>query len=474
MNIPLFTPEQYERMAAEVRQVLANVGYHVAHERVKALALAAGCRESAAGRVLFAPEQVDDLTVRLRGQYPPTAPPAPRDRLHPGRAAAGGGWGNLTPKYYHYARQAAEGGSAAGLAYLTKFAHSAPCISGLTLPLSRLDLPPAVEQLEGLLLMAKLTDKPLGALDVTVPAAVPYVAAMGEVLGRDPAEFVGCCNCINPPLRLEERTAETMLQRARYHSLSMVTPMPCLGGSSPVDTYGSIIQGTAEIVGGLILSTIVDPQAPLLGYIASTQVDMRTGNITSSSPQTVQVDAGVWQLMASQFGGGTRIGGRTYVTARRPGLQACFEKLLKTAGYAQLADQGAVSYAGGGTLDNGSMTSPEQLLLDLEIVEGLGCLTQQPLVPEAGEVVGRIAEGVLDLGGSFLLHEHTLTRYRDEMWDPVYFQRATATRSEQELLGAAHEQVEQWVLGYQAASHPADVVRGLERIAAEARAALLY
>lgn len=472
MNTPLFSEDEYARMAGEVRRVLGEIGYLVAHPGVKALALAAGCRESSVGRVLFAPTQIEEIAGRLRVQYPVAAPLDPRAPLHP-RRRLGVGYGNIPPKVYNYSRQAAEGGDLAGLTDLVKFAHSAPYITSLTLPLSRQDLPPPVEQLEGLVLMAQLTDKPLGGLDVTVPEAVPYVARMGEVLGRDPASFVGCCNCINPPLRLEERTAATMLQRARYHSLSMVTPMPCLGGSSPADTYGSIVQGVAEIVGGLILSTIIDPEAPLLGYIASTQIDMRTGNLTSSSPQTVQVDAGVYQLMERHFGGGTRVGGRTYVTAKRPGLQAVFEKLLKAIGYSQFVDDHALAYAGGGTLDNGSVTSPEQLLLDLEVLEGLDDLTRQSLVPPEQDVVERLREGVTELGGNFLTSDHTLTHYRDELWDPQYFLRTTDTADERGLLDRAHAEVQRRIAEYAPASHPSEVVRGLLDILAEATPELL-
>ena len=98
-----------------------------------------------------------------------------------------------------------------------------------------------------------------------------------------------------------------MLQQSRCHATSMITPMPSIGGSGPVDIYGCVILGTAEIVGGLILSMIIDPEAPLLGYIACNQVDMLTGNGTSSTPQTIRVDAGVYQLMEMCFGGGTRV-----------------------------------------------------------------------------------------------------------------------------------------------------------------------
>ena len=470
MNVPLFADEQFERMGREVRQVLAEIGYHVAHPRLKEMALQGGCRESAQGRVLFADEQVDELTARLQAQYPPACPH--RSAMRP-RHELRVGIGNITPKLFNVARNAVEGGNRENLTWLVKFAHAAPFISGLTLPISRVDVPPAIEQLDSVVLMAHLTDKHLGGVDTTFPEAIPYLHEAGAILGHDPAAFLGMCNCVNPPLRLEHRTCETMFRRAPYHAMSMITPMPCIGGSSPVDTWGSVVLGTAEIVGGLILSLILDPEAPLKGYIACTAMDMRAVNITSSSPQTVQVDAGVVQLMDAHFGGGTFVGGRSYVSAKRPGMQAVFEKLLKAVGYSQFVDDHAFAYPGNGTLDNGSLTCPEQFVLDLEIVEGFMHLWQTPTANENDDVVERLRRGILDQAGNFLGDDHTLAHYRDEAWDPRYFQRLIDTKTEQQVLDRAHLEVEGYVASYEPASHPPEVLRALDDVLERAKGELL-
>jgi trimethylamine:corrinoid methyltransferase-like protein len=473
MQTALFSNDVFDRMAAEVRQVLFGVGYVVDHPGIREAALRAGCRASPRGRVLFCEEQIQEVRARLLRQYPPAAPGGPEPGLVHPRRQLRGGIGNLAPKVYDYRRGEAVAGTRDRLIELVKFAQMEPRVSGISLPLSRQDVPPPVEQLAGLVEMAKFTDKRLGALDVTVPEAVPFVAEMGAALGCNPAAFVGSCNCINPPLRLERRTAETMLQRRRYHSMSMITPMPCIGGNAPADIYGSIVQGTAEIVGGLILSVIIDPEAPLLGYIACNQVDMLTGNGTSCTPQTVRVDAGVYQLMEHAFGGGTRVGGRSYINARRPGLQALFERFLKAVGYAGLVDRHALSYAGHGCLDNGSMISPEQFLLDAEVLAGLDELSAAPVVPPPGDAAARIREAVINGDGSFVASEHTLNHYRDEMWAAGYFRCDTHTRGEQDILDQCHAEYRQGIDAYQPASQPAGVLRELERILKRAEAALL-
>ena len=227
--------------------------------------------------------------------------------------------------------------------------------------------------------------------------------------------------------------------------------------------------GTAEIVVGLILSRLVDPEAPLLGYIACNQVDMLTGNGTSCTPQTVRVDAGVYQLMEYAFGGGTRVGGRSYINARRPGLQAVFERFLKAQGYAALVDRHWLSYAGNGCLENGSTLSVEQFLLDMEVMTGLNSLWTAPLAPPPGDAVERIRETVLNHAGNFLGTDHTLAHFRDEMWTPALFRCGASTATEAEVVDQCHAEFRRAVASYQPASQPADKVRELERILQRAR-----
>ena len=472
MRTQLFTDAQFEEMAREVVRVLGEVGYHVGHPTVKEWALKAGCRESSAGRVLLDEAQVQEVRERLRRQYPPRAAEAPEPSLIRPRAELRVGFGNITPKVYDHPSRTAQGGNTDNFTAVVRFAQTEPRIVGLTLPVSRQDVPPATEQLESLVLLAGLTDKPLGPTDAMMPESVPFLAAMGEALGHEPGIFVGCCNCINPPLRLEWRTAETMLQRRRYHSLSMITPMPCLGGSAPVDLWGYTVQAVAEIIGGLILSIIIDPEAPLMGYIASTQTDMRSATMTSSSPQTVRVDAAVVQLMEKCFGGGTRVGGRTYVSARHPGMQAVFECFLKAVGYSALVDEHALHYTGC-TLANGSVLCVEQWLLDYEVMEALGWLWATPEPAATPGAAERIAEGVLELGGSFLGADHTVQHHRTALWDPTFFQRLTDTRTEREILDQCHALYRDRVASYGPAAQPEDVRRELQRILEEARGKLL-
>jgi len=460
VQVSLLTDSEYERMAGQVVEVLGTIGMVIGHERVKQMVLAAGCKESPQGRVLFPPALIETNTATLQQTHGPHQDASAE--LHP-RQPFTTGFGNLVPKVFDFAARRSVPGDTLSFRRLVRFAHTEPRVSSVTIPLSRQDVAPQMEQIDAVPVMAELTDKPLGSVDATYPEAVPFLAEMGAALGHEPGLFVGRCNCINPALRLEARTAETMLQRARYHSPAMMTTMTNIGGTGPVDIWGCIVLGTAEIVGGQILASIIDPEAKLIGYTATTQIDMRTGSLSESTPQTTQVDAGIFQLVQRHFGGGTAVGGRGYISAKRPGLQAVFERFLKAAGYAAFVDQGMLSFPGTGNLDNGSVISPEQFLLDLEIMQALDQLWSRP-VPAEDDVPARLREGIMDAHGNFLGSPHTLENFLQEAWEPSYFARGTETKDEAAILAACHEQYTVTLKAYRPAGYPEGVLRELRLI----------
>ena len=261
-----------------------------------------------------------------------------------------------------------------------------------------------------------------------------------------------------------------MLQKSRYHVGSLITTMPALGASGPVDIYGSAVLALAEIVGGLILSHIVDPEAPLTGYVASLELDMRTANPSSATSRTVRLDATVHQAMAKCFGGRAQVGGRGYVSAKAPGLQAVLERFLKARGYAALVDDGGFSYSGTGNLDNGSMLSPEQYLLDLDIMEALGELQTAPLIPAEGEVAARL-EAAVGNGGNFLTEEHTLEHFRDEVRESLCFNARPQAFLEDAVVEKCHARYRETLAAYKPASHSDQVLRQLRGILRRAKTA---
>jgi trimethylamine--corrinoid protein Co-methyltransferase len=346
----------------------------------------------------------------------------------------------MCPKYLDPDTGAQENGRMEHVHLLAEFAHAEARVGGIAAPLSLSDRPAKTASIEAFLALAERTDKVVHHVEPFFAEVVPYLAELSDVfLGPNRYdEFMDHCNCVNPVLRLEERTAGVMLARAKYGVTSLVTSMPAAGGTAPVTVDGAVVQGVAEIVGGLVISWILNPDANNVGYISSGAMDFLSGTMTQSAPESVLVDVGVVEVMDHAFGGNTRIGGTTYVAASRPGFAAVFEKALKGLAYGRLGHP--PNYAGGGVLENGALFSPQQLLLDMD---AQGWLTSLPRDPSAGLELSDIVNGILEVArygnGDFLSHHQTLDRYRTAVWEPRIVTRGTAPDEAHALAAAARQ-----------------------------------
>ncbi|MFH1476344.1 MAG: trimethylamine methyltransferase family protein, partial [Verrucomicrobiota bacterium] len=192
----------------------------------------------------------------------------------------------------------------------------------------------------------------------------------------------------------------------------------------------------------------------------------------SSTTQTVRLDATVYQAMEKCFGGCTLVGGRGYISAKAPGLQAMFERLLKARGYSLFVDNGGFGYGGTGNLENGSVFSPEQYMLDLEIVEALNHLVVAPRLPLPDDIVERIKSGVAS-GGNFMADDHTLSHFRDELWESFCFGTALKTLTDAEIVEKCHAKYMEAIGSYKPACYPDRIIRQLREILQRAKTSFI-
>lgn len=453
--MPVYDTGKREQLATAARRLLSELGYSVHHEEVAAILKRRGVQEAADGRLLFDRSLVDEFVADQRRRVAArTADGAAASRARPAAVPAGTlpplrvGFGNMCPKYLDPDTGAQENGRMEHVHLLAEFAHAEPRIGGISAPLSLSDRPVKTASIEAFLAIVERTHKAIHHVEPFFPEVVPYLAELSDIfLGPNRYdEFMDHCNCVNPVLRLEERTAGVMLARAKYGVTSLVTSMPAAGGTAPVAVDGAVVQGVAEIVGGLVISWILNPDANNVGYISSGVMDFHSGTMSQSAPESVLIDVGVVEVMDHAFGGNTRIGGTTYVAASRPGVAAVFEKALKGLAYARLGHP--PNYAGAGVLENGALFSPQQLLLDMDAQGWLASLTRDTSAAlEMSEIVDGILEVARHGNGDFLSHQQTLGRYRTAVWEPRIVARGR-TPEEADALATAARQFHETVAAY--------------------------
>ena len=463
----VFNEEQCEIHCGNVRRILSEIGYKVEHQEMSEVLLKKGLKQAGSGRFLFDDKIINEF-VEHQKQY--TANHTAAGNNSAGDSGYSVGFGNMAPKIYDYKTGLPQLGTIEYLEQVVKYAHMETEIGRITLPLSVTDKPLILAPLVSFLKMAELTDKYGYFIDPLYPELVKYLAEFSDVfLGKGMEDsFIDPCNCINPILHLEGRTAGVMMERAKYNVSSLITSMPTAGGNAPVTIDGAEIQGTAEIVGGVIISWLINPEVNNKGYISSSVMDFRYANTTQSSPETVLIDCGVIELMDYAFGGNTKSGGRSYVTAKKPGMHAVFEKMFKAAAYQNYS--GVLDFFGSGILDNGSLFSPEQLILDMEIQKSLFSLKSPDNIDM--DAVDAIKK-VVDAGnGDFLSSDHTLSRFRDAFWDPALFLRSDG-QSEKEILDKAHERYKETLKSYSGYEYDQDKINAGNKILAKAKKELL-
>jgi trimethylamine:corrinoid methyltransferase-like protein len=436
MMMNLFKESGLDELASKVRRLLRDTGYKIGSDALAELLRRKGLRQAASGRFVFDGKLIDEVSdfqrkypLGSRNQPPPSVSvPADVFRLS---------FGNMVSKYYDYSSGRHATGKVEYFERLVKFAHQEGRVSGVSCPLSVVDYPPETWPLKSYLLMRELTNKTCGYIDPYSAPLVKYIAELCAIFKGPGQEsyFLDPCNCVNPIMSLEARTADVMLERAKHKVKSMITSMPTAGGNAPVTLDGTIVQAAAEIVGGIIISWIINPECELMGYISSSALDFKTAVTTQSAPETVLIDCGVIQLMNHAFGGNTTYGGASYVAAREPGLTAVYEKMFKSLAYSRILGD-SPRYAGGGVIDNGASISPEQLVIDMEISESV--FSVKPLSVRNDSIEEVIAE-VVDGGNmDFLSNEHTLNNYKKAFFEPVLFTRGTPS-GENEILKRAHD-----------------------------------
>jgi trimethylamine:corrinoid methyltransferase-like protein len=181
------------------------------------------------------------------------------------------------------------------------------------------------------------------------------------------------------------------------------------------------------------------------------------------------IDCGVVQLMDQAFGGNTFVGGGSYVSARKPGLQATFEKMFKAMAY-QKFYANDIRYGGAGILDNGAVFCLEQFVIDMDAQESIFCLNGIDVKDDnVEEVIMKAAECGLD---NFMTSDHALKNYKNAFWEPFLFLHG-GNLSEKEILEKAHSRVVKKISSYRGCEYDEDKVREGEKILAKAKAELL-
>ncbi len=275
------------------------------------------------------------------------------------------------------------------------------------------DVPPTARDLVGLKAIAQNTSKHVRVLSFS-PEGADAAVEMRAVVGDHPWFSMGFT--AHGPLRWTALALEVFARTAGHGIPVSVNGEPMAGVSGPVTLAGSAAVGNAEIISGIVLNQVLEPGRPCIYNLGLAHaMDMRTAIAVTGGPEN-QLFADASAAMGRFYS--LPSCGWVSTEAMCPDGQAALEKMF---GWQAQMSSGVSLIWGVGQLESEMAFSPAQAVIDDEMISyvrrylgGMGTDGDELAVETAREV---------GIAGSFLEHEHTLRRFRSELYMPTVLWR---------------------------------------------------
>lgn len=262
--------------------------------------------------------------------------------------------------------------------------------------------------------LAKYTTK-FGGVETFRKEDIPYLIDIGCVVKGDlnnlRAEpvLVGYAEA-RSPLVIDRNMAEIFIEYIERGFPQTLDTMPCAGATAPATAAGTLAVGMAETLGAMVLAYAVDVEAVVGVDIIPSYFDMHSGVFRYASADRMTLLMARVQLISEFYGCPSGVhGGKT--DSCFVNIQTGVEKAMSTV-LPVLA--GAVGIGTVGHLENAVTFSPQQLVIDNEIIRYVRRSLRPIEINEETLALDSIRR--VGTGGHYLEEPHTLTHFRDELF----------------------------------------------------------
>lgn len=389
--------EQIKNIHKEALRVIEKIGIDVPHEKtVKLLSGIKGVTIKGT-RVYFKDWLVDECTIKRRYQ--------PRD----------GEFRILTGVYCLNILDLDGNTRPATTKDLVEMVKLADCLgmAGET-PVEPNDLPPKLRQVYMIKTCWENSKEITGGYLYDIEAA-EYVYEMSKVVNR-PFRLGG--TVIISPLKIDPAKLELFHHFSDRNIPVSMGNMPIVGVTAPIFYPAAYIQGMAEILGGVTLIKLIFKGRGGPGIVNVYPFDMKYQAVTFGSPEKLILMLTSMQI--ANYFGFDNSPNALMCMAKEPDSQASSEKFAQVIGTAL---HGANIFRYAGTLCQDEIFSPEQLVIDKEIVDYVSHFVKGFDFGPEKDFLKIIEDGVKEK--TFLSHQTTLENYRKVYWFPELFEHET-------------------------------------------------
>jgi trimethylamine--corrinoid protein Co-methyltransferase len=239
-------------------------------------------------------------------------------------------------------------------------------------------------------------------------------------------------------------------------------PAPQACGSAPATFAGTIVQGSAESLSGLVLAQIARPGAPFIYGAFTTIMDMQTSVFSYGAPEMCLMVGAMAQM--AQYYKLPFFGTAGSTDAKFCDAQAAAEATLQCLSSAAIGS--GLVHDCSSWMDHGSLVSPTYMVLVNEILHNVNQFMKGlPVTDEtlAIDLIDRVGPG-----GHYLQEEHTMEHFREVRYSKLFersvydqWKEMGGKRFEERLRDLTQEAME-----HKPASLASDVIKELDRMQA--------
>jgi trimethylamine---corrinoid protein Co-methyltransferase len=473
-TLRLFTDSDLDRLYRAVLRVLCNTGLRVYHDEFLDALFATSATVTKSEHLVKFNEQMVEQFISEQGGHawlPEREAGAPEQKEKIGLS------GVIAPFYYDYDLKQRRSPLKADLLNIIRWADvdlDPGQEVGLAVTLA--DEDPRVEPIAAYALLLEHSQRPSAAYVLNADQ-IPFLVELATVYYGKPI-FPRGTDFMTSPLTFDQRLAEYTRAAIRFGKTHFaIGCMPISGSNSPVTLAGTVILGTAELIGAALTIRSLAPDATFGFGCCNGYTDLRKGFTSFNSPEALLTDLGIVELVNRRFGGVAHVAaGSDYIDAALPGMQVAYERVYRAMAIAAFTGT-RFRLGGQGTLEAGQIFSPVQFILERELSEGLWRLGQGILVDEenmALDVIDSIGAGER---GSYLETEHTLHHYR-QAWFPKFLYRGpyegdqVEHSRDRQMLDAASQRFKQAISRYVPPQVDPNKIKELHKIVENAKKTL--
>ena len=408
-----------DRLLRHAYAVAIKMGCHIEEEEyLKEIESKGGTVDWSRHAVMPTEKQLDEVCEVLRK----TTPVSPRFEPVTSTGFQPVGIGNGGNMFFDWENWTAKAPTVDDLIWVCKFAQGNDDVGSLFDPFMPKDINIVLEPIFTYAVMCRHCTKPIYHAQATEPVHVVYLDKMARIVERRRGYYQPMLHYeyVNPPFRLGGRGIRTMLARVDTGICDKmgIGPMTVSGMSGPITAAGTAVTATAEILTALNALHIMRRQVGLTTVTCTGELDIATARVKYYAFRTHKQNIAIAEIFRRGVACECAYAS-WYRDANEPGLQACYEYGYAQAFFSAIKMRTCPEIGG---LCCGNMWSPEQAILDIEIIKEFDdLLSGFDASDEAIAVDEIIAAGFEQ--GHHMSSEHTIAHMREHIAASDFFLR---------------------------------------------------